>query len=577
MKFKKILSAIVALSCLTGCVRTNFSSEHEAITIMAPYLDCDKFEKLVHEKYPEINLKIVSYSGANTTTYLQNMSAANDLPDICTQTIYDPHVNDMSDKLIDLSGYGFTDNYVESRLQEVSDNGAIYMLPSAYSCLGITYNKTLFEKYGWSLPTNYGELEELSKKAKEAGVQFALCQIEYPGYGFQYMCNIADTGFLGTLQCKRWQLDYLSGKANISNTKEMLDCMEYIKKWKELGMFSLSKNPQDDDLTRQEFMEGNTLFLLGSKNSIGETDDTKDNYGLMPYISKDGSQNVYILNISRFHGLSKKLEKDPQKLEDALKVMGILSSVEGIQALYDDSTLKASILPFKDWNAKDTYYADIADDINKGNTAPLIYAGWENTLVNTGYRMLEYIQNEASIEDVIKQLDVDQESVVNHKPDVITKTTEMISQKSCAKLIGQCFMEATDSDASLISLGKWIRGNSKDQNSDGVNGKLYAQDIAEQDLCTILPTSWYGTIQTVKLTGKEIKELHKEGYDKYETGKTYPYVLIKNKKLKDNQTYKVAICGADRDLELEDSGVVGMDAAKTFFSRYKTLSEADAQ
>lgn len=38
-------------------------------------------------------------------------------------------------------------------------------------------------------------------------------------------------------------------------------------------------------------------------------------------------------------------------------------------------------------------------------------------------------------------------------------------------------MEATKSDAALISLGKWIHGNGKDQNTESVNGKLYAQDI----------------------------------------------------------------------------------------------------
>lgn len=43
------------------------------------------------------------------------MFAAGDLPDVCTLTYYDPRIDLVSDKLLDLSGYDFTDNYVESR------------------------------------------------------------------------------------------------------------------------------------------------------------------------------------------------------------------------------------------------------------------------------------------------------------------------------------------------------------------------------------------------------------------------------------------------------------------------------
>lgn len=68
--------------------------------------------------------------------------------------------------------------------------------------------------------------------------------------------------------------------------------------------------------------------------------------------------------------------------------------------------------------------------------------------------MLEYMQDKASIEDVVRQLEDDQESVVNNKPEVITTTTEVISQENCAKLVGRCFAQATDSDLALISLGK---------------------------------------------------------------------------------------------------------------------------
>ena len=112
--------------------------------------------------------------------------------------------------------------------------------------------------------------------------------------------------------------------------------------------------------------------------------------------------------------------------------------------------------------------------------------------------MLEYIQDKATIKDVVDQLDKDQDRVVNNKPEVITTTTEVISQKSCAKLIGRCFMEATKSDAALISLGKWIKGNGKEQNMAGVNGKLYAQDITESDICSFIGKFAFGSFPKEK-------------------------------------------------------------------------------
>ena len=66
------------------------------------------------------------------------------------------------------------------------------------------------------------------------------------------------------------------------------------------------------------------------------------------------------------------------------------------------------------------YYADVADALNAGNTAPFIYSGWENTIVTTGLKMLDFIKGNATMEDVIRQLDEDQDSVVNNTPDVIT-------------------------------------------------------------------------------------------------------------------------------------------------------------
>ena len=213
---------------------------------------------------------------------------------------------------------------------------------------------------------------------------------------------------------KQWQKDYLSGKANVSDTPGMMESMEYIQKWKDLGMLDCSNSdPADDGKTRDDFIKGNSLFLLGPQNGIMDAEDTTDKFGLMPYLSEDGSRNVFILNVNRYYGLNKELENHPEKLEDALKIMKVLSTVEGTSALYPDSTLKAGLLPFKDAKADDTFYADISDMINAGNTTPFIYAGWENTIVNTGTKMLEFMQDKASIKDVADQLDEDQDFSFN--------------------------------------------------------------------------------------------------------------------------------------------------------------------
>ena len=581
--FLQVVGLLAATAALTACggktETVKKDDTHEVITFMAPYMEEEAFIEQVHSVYPEVNIEIVPYSGDNTTTCLQNMFEANDLPDICTLTVYDPMTYHVSDKLLDLSGYDFTDNYVESRLQEVSDNGAIYLLPSSYNCYGITYNKTLLREHGWELPNSFAELEALAAEAKEAGVDLCLPQIQYPGYGFQYLCNIADADFLGTLDGKLWQKDYLSGEANVSNTPGMMQAMAYVQKWKDIGMLNDSGDALDDNVTRQRMTEGNTLFLIGGTNGIVESDDNADKFGLMPYLSEDGTQNVFVLKVNRFYGLNKKLEQNPQKLEDALKVMRVLSTVEGSSALIPAKTLKCSLLPFKDAKADDTYYADVADVLNAGNTAPFIYSGWENTIVTTGTKMLDFIKGDATMEDVIRQMDEDQDSVVNNTPDTITTVTEELSQEDCAMLVGRCFAQATGSDLALVSLSTWIPGNPTDQNHHGVAAKLYAKGITDYDLSVILPTGWNRTIQTVTLTGQQISDLLATGYDAYGNGKGYPYVLVSPVQPEAGKTYQVAICGVSDRLAAEatvtDSGVVGMDAAKAFFGAYTTISRAD--
>ena len=98
---------------------------------MAPYLNVEAFIDKVHSIYPEVNIEIVPYSGDNTTSCIQNMIEAHDLPDICTVTVYNPMTDDMSEQLIDLAGYDFTDNYIESRTLNLCGTASCTATPSS--------------------------------------------------------------------------------------------------------------------------------------------------------------------------------------------------------------------------------------------------------------------------------------------------------------------------------------------------------------------------------------------------------------------------------------------------------------
>lgn len=583
---KRIISLAAALACTAASglpVAAADSSAHEPITMLIAYQSGDEFLSLLHEKYPEIDLQFVAYNGTNTTEFLNEILAAGEMTDIYMKTYYSPQQEDLSDRLLDLSGYAFTDKYAQARIREISDEGAIYLLPFFYSCIGITYNETLLEENGWTLPTSFKELEELAPKVKEAGYNLCLNQIQYPGYGFQYLCNIADTGYLSTLPGRKWQADFLSGKVSLSGSQEMLDCMAMLQRWRDVGMLNCDGDPYDDEKTRERMAQGDTLFMLGSSNGIADA-DSEYTFKLMPYLSENGDQNAYVLQTARYYGLNKKLGEagNEQKLEDALHVLDVFSTQEGMNALMGSDRQNSSLLPLKDYEiSEDNYYYNIKDEIDVGYTAPLLYSGWENVLADVGNRMFSFMRGESTLDYVIAGFDDGQAAIVNDAPETFTIITEKIDQADCARLVGTCLGEAAGADLALVSLNRYIAGAPGAHNNDGVSGFLVPYRVTDYTITVVFPTGWNGTIKTVTLTGARIRELMESGYDKYGTGETYPYVMSAPEgfALEDDMTYKVAICGATdevkREGDIQDSGIVGMDAAKEYFSRFDTFSAKD--
>ena len=589
MKKRKIISLLLAVACtgalLAGCGKQEVSNaEHEAITMLSAFPGTQKFIEVVAEKYPEINLEIIPYSGNNMTAYMKDQLSVGMMPDIYVTTVYTPGMEDLSDRLIDLSSYSFTNNYAESQLRAVSDEGKLYLLPAYYSCAGITYNKTILEENGWALPTTFEELEALAPLAKEAGYNLAIDQISLPGYGFQYFCNILSTDYLNTLGGRKWQNDYLSGKASLEDSPEMMESLQTLEKWRDAGMLNGDSDLTSSTNTKTMMGEGHTLFMLGTANTFTK-EESDCEFGLMPYLSKDGTQNALILNVARYVGLNKHLEDagNEQKLEDAIHVMEVMSTVEGMSAVctgFEDTML----LPLNDYVIPETnYFKQVEAELNAGLTAPFVYAGWDNVIVPIGNVMIDYICGNAALEDVVAAFDDNQHLLANTADVAFTTTTEELDTEECAKLVGICFAKASGADMALVSLSKWYpeAGGHATMNTRGVSGSLMPMLITDQEITSILPTGWHKNIETVTLTGARIKELVQEGYEHKGMGLIYPYVLVtpEGMTIDDNATYTAVICGVTDAVAAEgnltNTGILGLTAMQEYLSQFETLSKKD--
>ena len=391
------------------------------------------------------------------------------------------------------------------------------------------------------------------------------------------------TNYLNTLDGRKWQERFLDGDATMADTQEMVQNMEILERWRKIGMLNGDGDPKSDEETRRKMAEGNTLFMLGSSN-IFTDEETEDEFGLMPYLSEDGTQNAFIMNVSRYIGLNKHLKDkgNEQKLEDALHVMEVLSTVKGMKAL-NKSYANTSLLPLKDYVVEsEGYYADIEDKLNAGMTAPFIYDGWENLTVATGREMLSFIRGDARLRDVVQSFDENQHLIADNSLAAYTKVTEKLDTSACAKAIGICFAKASGADLALISKNKWYKlEKSKDLNLEGVSGALYPLPVTDQEITSILPTGWTGNIETVTLSGKRIQQLVETGYDRNGDGKTFPYELVMPEKLEldEKRVYTVAICGVTDEVaeegNLTDTGILGLTAAQEYFRQFDTLALKD--
>ena len=136
MRLLALTAALVLLlpACVTGERTPDAQPDSGALTWSA-WSGYENFLELAASVYPDIELELTPYAGANRTGYSWVQMQRDDIPDIfITSQILDGEL--ASERLADLSCYDFVNNFSTAILDQVAIDGGVYLLPVNNTCMG---------------------------------------------------------------------------------------------------------------------------------------------------------------------------------------------------------------------------------------------------------------------------------------------------------------------------------------------------------------------------------------------------------------------------------------------------------
>ncbi len=525
-----LVAAALAAGLLTGCGReerpVSTNGEHEPLTILTQGTDYRAFEALLREKYPEVRLECVSYRGSNGTGYSQYRLEHGDIEDIYTLSIFGSP-DKQKEYLLDLSGYEFLNKYKTADINQVTLDGAVYMVPASLLMIGIYYNKTLFAEQGWPVPRSFEDLKALAPVIRAAGIAPLTARFDLPGNGFFDLFTMAKTDFLSTPAGRQWELDFQAGRATaeeglasaVDGLQMMIDC----------GLLCAEDTTRSgkETLSRLYSREAAMYLNAGTIDRFTQNEDgTGDQYGILPFFGEEEGSDVLITMPMKYFGISKALAEPgkEQKLADALKVMEVLATQEGQRALLQKAQTSETpyVTPLKDDVIPgDSPFAEVEDLIRSGHTSTLAYAGYEALLIPVGEKVRDWVAGSCTGADVLALADEKQAEAVNDTLPPVAVAAQDFTVEQTARLEAEAFRTAAGADIGLVSLGAYHDGV---ENPSGVCGRLFAGDISKDVINAVSPNKHTDTLCLLTLTGAQVKELLETGFVADETGPGFPYV-----------------------------------------------------
>lgn len=517
---KSICLLLAAVFILVGCSTSTNEVPNDILTLkktkegrtqitvlVKHAFSINNFEKIVEEKFSDIDIVQVGNYTANTTLAKEYEARLehDDLTDMVMTWPVDVGQEYFADRLIDLAGMTFTSKYKTSMLDDIAtDSGSLYYLPGPATIRGLVYNKTLFAEKGWQVPKTYTEFLALCKTIEASGLR----ALQLP-LGNEEVLDTAFIGFnYGNAYSKPndadWLIDYNEGDGKfIDHFASSLDTFQELISNNILQAGDLDLHYQDTQrnlFIRKTAMIEDSVLMTEMGNVYG---NTTDEFAVMPFFNKNPENDWARIYMTCYIGLNKHLEekKNEDKYDKVLKLMDYISTPEGQEVLASDSgamysSLKGVAVP------SDTSIEAIVPALQEGRYGMFPTLKRSENALREGLAAM--VKGEMTASQVAEFVDADNKTPLSKdKEEVYGTASGDFTQIETGSFISDILREECDSEIGLFL------DNGKDglNSGKGVGARIYHGDFTEIDLKRIFPDLMHGEkgeLWNVTMTGENL-------------------------------------------------------------------------
>ncbi len=462
-------------------------------------IDIEHFSAQFEQLNPDIQVVCLDITGGNKSVNPAADWIQNDLaPDIMFWQgglVSDEFI---SKNFVNLSTDSVVDNYQSEALNNVAINGNIYCLPCPSEVECMLYNKTLFDKYGWQVPSTFDQFVALCEQIT-ADTNGAV-EPWNPNAKYSNEFSIVMQGFLydelfAGVDNRKWYDSVMNATGgSAEHLKPMYDAVQTLIDHKILREEHFSYSAT----TRMNEFKAGKIAMINFKASDIASDTFE--FSLMPFPSTTGNMGYVCKYYNAVLGVPN--VKRTQAVQDAIeRYLSYFSSEEGQRVFISDSLQISNV---KNVNPpENSALCALQPAINEGHQFQLLSFSSDNCTIRyqltTDAKLMS--TNKTTVDECIEAMNAKPSD--NIQGTNIAKATSVATAKKDFTIletsfyIADMYRQAAGADIGLIANNIAYRGNLM---------RIFAGEVNTDNVETLLPRSFANNSTLVKatMTGRQL-------------------------------------------------------------------------